>query len=74
MDAEPSTGLAAQAGLGGPDPLLPWEGVRRRHVPLLRKALERLCHVPVADGHSRASQPNYRIKCGQVGCGRKSQK
>jgi hypothetical protein len=44
------------------------EQVRCRHVPLRKRLLSQLCHMSGGSQPSAGRQPNYRIKCGWVGC------
>jgi hypothetical protein len=68
VEAGPLGGLSASASQGARTSHPTREGVRCRHVPLRKWPLNQ--HRRVCGGYqpSARSQPNYRMKCGWLGC------
>jgi hypothetical protein len=68
VEAGPPGGLSAWASQGARTSHPTGEEVRYRHVPLRKRQLNRHRHVFGGFQPSAKSQPNYRIKCGWLGC------
>jgi hypothetical protein len=68
VEAGPLGGLSAWASQGAWTSHPSEEEVRCRHVPLRKHPLNQHHHVSDEFQPSARSQPNYRIKCGWLGC------
>jgi hypothetical protein len=68
VEAGPLRGLSAWANQGARTSHPTGEEVRCRHVPLRKWSLNQHHHVSGGFQSSARSQPNYRIKCGWLGC------
>jgi hypothetical protein len=68
VEAGPPGGLSAWASQGVRTSHPTRKGIRCRHVLLRKRPLNQHRHMSTGFQLSTRSQPNYRIKCGWLGC------